>query len=103
MSNRPTSYADDVVERGQCSERSRAPFADEHLKRLVKIALEDQQGLFERKSHLDKAYRNRLLLIALRQGGAQHFVDYKKGLQHTNGVKDLRPSPSKRAFGLSCV
>jgi hypothetical protein len=53
------------------------------------MALEDQEGLFERKPHLDKAYRNRLLLIALCQGGAQHFVDCKKGLKHTNGVKDL--------------
>ena len=55
----------------------------------MKIGLEDQDGLFERKLHVDKAYRNRLLLIALCQGGAQHFVDCKKGLKHTSGVKDL--------------
>lgn len=74
---------------GRCSKRSHARFTDEHLKRLVKIALEDQEGLFVRNPHLYKAYRNRLVLIALCQGGAQHFVDCKKGLKHTNGVKDL--------------
>ena len=46
--------------------------------------MKDQEGLFERNPHLDKAYRDRLLLIA---GAA--FVDCKKGLKHTNGVKDL--------------
>jgi hypothetical protein len=83
------SYADDVAGQGRCSKRSHAPFTDEHLKRWVKIALEDQEGLFGRNPPLRKAYRNRLLLIALCQGGAQHFVDCKKGLKHTNGVKDL--------------
>lgn len=45
---------------------------------LVKIVLEDREGLFKRNPHLDKAYRNRLLLIALCQGGAQHLVDCKR-------------------------
>lgn len=78
-----------VLIRGRRSKRSHAPFTDEHLKRVATIALEDQEGLFERNPHLDKAYRNRLFLIALYQGGAQHFVDCKKGLKHTNGMKDL--------------
>ena len=68
--------------------RSHAPFTGEHLNLLVKIALEDQEGLFERKPYLT-VYRRRLLLIALCQGGALHYVQCKKGLQHTNGVKDI--------------
>jgi hypothetical protein len=88
LSNRPTSYADDVAGQGRCSKRSHAPFTDEHLKRLGKIALEDQEGLFERNPHL-AVYRKRLKLIALCQGGALHILDCKKGLKHTNGVKDL--------------
>ena len=74
---------------GGCCERSHARFTNEHLKRLEEIALNDQDGLFERNPHLDKAYRSRLLVIALCQGGAQHFVDCQKGLKRTNGVKDL--------------
>ncbi len=55
---------------------------------LVEIALEDQEGLFERYPHL-AIYRKRLKLIALCQGGALHFLDCKRGLKQTNGVKDL--------------
>ncbi|MCV7401292.1 hypothetical protein H7K24_14130 [Mycobacterium fragae] len=68
--------------------KSHAQFTDEHLDRLAKIALEDQEGLFERERHL-AVYRRRLLLIALCQGAALHYVQCKKGLQHTKGVKDL--------------
>lgn len=67
---------------GGPSDRSFAPFTDEHLKRLARIALEDQQALLERKPHL-KVYADRLLLIALCQGGALHYVTGKCG------VKDL--------------
>ena len=74
--------------RGRGSDQSYALFTDEHLKRLAKIAHEDQEGLFERHPHL-AVYRNRLLLVALCQGGAMHYVDCKKGFRHTNGVKDL--------------
>ncbi len=88
LSNGPTSYAVDVAGPGRRSKRSHAPFTDEHLRRLVKIAFEDQEGLFERNSHL-AVYRKRLKLIALCQGGALHFLDCKKGLKQTNGVKDL--------------
>ena len=61
---------------------------DEHLRRLTKIAHEDQEGLFERHPHL-AVYRDRLLLVALCQGGAQHYVECKNGVKRTNGVKDL--------------
>jgi hypothetical protein len=77
-----------VAGRGRRCERSYAPFTDEHLKRLVKIAREDQEGLFERNPHL-AVYRYRLLLVALCQGGALHYVDCRRGAKEKNGVKDL--------------
>lgn len=73
---------------GAQSERSDATFTDEHLKRLVEIAREDQEGLFKRNPHL-AVYRHRLLLVALCQGGALHYVDCQRGAEKRNGVKDL--------------
>ena len=74
--------------RGRPSERSYAPFTDDHLKRLVKIARADQEGLFERNPHLG-VYRKRLMLVALCQGGALHHVDCQRSASKKNGVKDL--------------
>ena len=73
---------------GPRSERSFALFTDEHLERLVKIAREDQQAFFERNPHL-AIYGERLLLIALCQGGAVPYVDCQRGAEEKNGVKDL--------------
>ncbi|WP_185746638.1 hypothetical protein [Mycolicibacter terrae] len=67
---------------GRPSERSYEPFTGEHLDRLVKIALDDQAAMFARSPNLS-VYRDRLLLIALCQGGALHYLDGK------NGVKDI--------------
>jgi len=63
-------------------ERSMAPLTDEHLRRLARIAEADREGLFSRKPHL-AGYRDRILLTALCQGAALHYVN------GTNGVKDL--------------
>ncbi|MDV3135325.1 hypothetical protein [Mycobacterium sp. 29Ha] len=65
-----------------------APFTDAHLKRLLKIAREDERRLFERNPHL-AVYRDRLLLVALCQGGGLHYVDCQRGVEKRNGVKDL--------------
>lgn len=73
---------------GRRSPRSFAPFTDEHLKRLVSIARSDQKSFFERHPHLGE-YRDRLLLIALCQGGALHYLDGKNHAAKPNGVKDL--------------
>ena len=80
LSDRRTSFADGVTGRGRGSPRSHEPFTDEHLTRLVKIALEDQEGLFERNPHLDKAYRNRLLSHRSLPGWGAAFC----GLQERN-------------------
>ncbi|MBE5451262.1 hypothetical protein [Mycobacteroides abscessus] len=63
-------------------ERSMAPLTEEHLRRLAEIAKTDREGLFNRKPHL-AVYRDRILLTALCQGAALHY------LNGTNGVKDL--------------
>ena len=63
-------------------ERSMAPLTSQHLRRLAEIAEKDRDGLFGRNPHLS-VYRDRILLTALCQGAALHFVD------GTNGVKDL--------------
>jgi hypothetical protein len=68
---------------GKPSERSYAPFTEEHLDRLVTIARADQTDMFRRNPKIADAYRHRLLLIALCQGGLLHYVTGK------NGVKDL--------------
>lgn len=58
------------------------PLTDEHLRRLAEIAEADREGMFIRNPHLS-VYRDRILLTALCQGAALHFVN---GI---NGVKDL--------------
>jgi hypothetical protein len=67
---------------GPAAERSFEPFTDEHLDRLVEIALDDQEAMFASSPHLE-VYRDRLLVIALCQGGALHYIHGKRG------VKDL--------------
>lgn len=72
------------------SDRSYEPFTDKHLQRLARIALDDQAVMFTSSPHL-AVYRDRLLLIALCQGGALHYIDRK------NGVKDPLPKPRTEA------
>jgi len=67
---------------GTPSERANAPLTEDHLKRLGKIAHKDREGLFARNPHL-AVYRDRILLVALGQGAALHYLD------GVNGVKDL--------------
>jgi hypothetical protein len=67
---------------GEPSDVSFEPFRDEHLDRLTRIALDDQAAMFESSPHL-VVYRDRVLLIALCQGGALHYINGKWG------VKDL--------------
>lgn len=59
-----------------------AALTGEHLRRLAELAEADREGLFIRNPHLS-VYRDRILLTALCQGAALHFVN------GTNGVKDL--------------
>lgn len=59
-----------------------AAMADDHLRKLAEFARADREGLFRRKPHL-AVYRDRILMTALCQGAALHYVN------GVNGVKDL--------------
>lgn len=77
-----------VTKTGRGSPRSQAPFTADHLQRLADIALADQEAFFARNPHLT-VYRDRLLLIALCQGGGMHYLDGLAGSSRKTGVKDL--------------
>ena len=72
---------------GDAQARSLARLTKRHLRRLADIAQEDLDGFFGRNPHLC-LYRSRVLITALCQGGAKHYLD------HTTGVKDLEASSS---------
>lgn len=64
------------------SGRAMEPLTKAHLSHLGALAARDRERLFARCPHL-AIYRERLLCVALCQGGALHYVD------GCNGVKDL--------------
>ena len=64
------------------SDRALEPLTKAHLSHLGALAAQDREGLFLRCPHL-AFYRERLLCIALCQGGALHYIDGR------NGGKDL--------------
>lgn len=64
------------------SERFYAPLTEAHLARLAEIARTDREERFARRSRWT-VYRDRVLLVALCQGAALHYLDGR------NGVKDL--------------
>ncbi|WP_328435374.1 hypothetical protein [Nocardia puris] len=66
----------------EASERSYAPLTEEHLRRLAELARTDRADLFRRKAHL-RVLADRVLLVALCQGAALHWIDGR------TGVKDL--------------
>ena len=64
------------------SERSRELLTEDDLRRLRAIASADREQMFSRSAHW-APYRDRMLAVALCQGGALHYLDGR------NGVKDL--------------
>ena len=65
------------------SERSFEPLTHADLQRLAELAIDDLRQLFTRRADTGELYRERLLMLCLCQGGAEHFV------RHRHGVKDL--------------
>ena len=65
------------------SERSFEPLDATDLERLAELASEYLHGLFARRLKTGQLYRDRLLMLCLCQGGAEHFV------RQQHGVKDL--------------
>lgn len=74
---------DVAVKPSLLSERSFEPLAAADLQRLADLAIDDMQQLFARRPDTGELYRDRLLMLCLCQGGAEHFV------RHKHGVKDL--------------
>jgi hypothetical protein len=66
----------------EVSERSQAPLTPDHLTRLAELARADRENRFERRPRW-QVYRDRVLLVALCQGAALHYLDRR------SGVKDL--------------
>jgi len=64
-------------------ERSFVPLVEGDLRRAAKVALNELDGLFFRRQETGARYRDRLLLLCLCQGAAEHFV------RPGHGVKDL--------------
>jgi hypothetical protein len=60
--------------------RSYERIAPDELTRLAQIALDDFADLFRRKSHASR-YADRLRLVCLCQGAAQHYVHHDRGVQ----------------------
>jgi hypothetical protein len=94
----------------EVAERSYEPITREDLKRLAMLTTEAFDTLFAKPRAKSRIYKGRLLLLALCQGAALHYLDGR------NGVKDLdvwgffrahpdRPFPPRahwyRDFGLS--
>lgn len=65
------------------SPRSFEPLEDTDLERLAELAIEDLNEFFTRRPETAELYRDRLMMLCLCQGGAEHFV------RHRRGVKDL--------------
>lgn len=62
-------------------QRSYKKITNADLLRLGKIAFLDHEGLFRRRPLAGQLYRGQLLVLALCQGAAQHYIDDKTGIK----------------------
>ena len=113
-----------TVKTSLVSERSFELLDDSVLERLAEIALEDLEGLFERRPEKSGLYKDRLMILCLCQGGAEHFVRRRHGIKdfdvwtffsdhpalpfpcRRRGVRDFGPSrfgrhPNNDRFGFN--
>lgn len=79
----------------QIEERSFETIDKEDLKRLRDLALKDLEEFFYRHPCY-KVYENSLILIALCQGAAKHFVDGKTGVKDFDVWSFFVENPSVR-------
>lgn len=75
--------------------RSFEPFALTDLKRLADIAYSWLEDVFSRRPDTCGRYKDRLLMIALCQGGAQHFIDSQHGVKDLDVWAFFREHPEK--------
>lgn len=103
-----------VVDHSSISERSFEPLMVADLHRLSALALSDLHDLYARRPETGELYSDRLLMICLCQGGAEHFVRQRRGIKDLDvwaffsanparpfpyrrrGVQDFGPSPLGR-------
>jgi len=69
--------------------------------RLAEIAAADLADLFERKPHLGRLHRDRVLCVALCQGAALHYLDGRTGVKDFDvwtffSAGEGRPFPFRR-------
>lgn len=67
------------------------------LERLGSIAMNDLEGLFDRRAETRHLYKDRLFAIALCQGAALHYLDGKTGIKDFGVWSFFRSNP-ERAF-----
>ena len=94
------------------SARSYEPITDDDLTRLGRLARHEATTFFDRNSHLG-IWRDRLRLVALGQGGADHYIRGARGVwdldlllffaQHPDDKQRpfLRRSPQRWDWGPS--
>jgi len=66
------------------------------LKRLGEIAAEDRADLFRRKPETGRLYADRLIAVALCQGGALHYLDGENGIKDLDVWSFFRPNPERQ-------
>ena len=83
------------------SERSFDQLTAADLHRLSVLALADLHDLFARRPETGELYRDRLLMVCLCQGGAEHFVRQRRGIKDLDvwaffSENPARPFPYRR-------
>jgi hypothetical protein len=78
---------------GSSSARSRAPIDKADLRRLGRAADAELDAFFARNPHLS-AWRERVRIIALAQGGAEHYLRKKRGLWDLDVIVCFADDPS---------
>ena len=78
--------------------RSYLSLEPEDLERLAQIAIRDREDFFERYPEWAEAYADRVLCVALCQGGAQHHIDGKTGINDFDIYTFYRKNPRKRWY-----
>ncbi len=86
---------------GDVAERAFVPIEEADLERLARLALADLEDLFGRRLQLGRLYRDRLLLLCLAQGAAEHLRHGRHGVKDFDvwaffAARPERPFPWRR-------
>jgi hypothetical protein len=78
------------------TDRSFEPIHREDLVRLAAIARADRDELFHRNPGLGSAYRDRVLIVALCQGAALHYLNGRAGVKDFDVWTFFSTNPSRQ-------